>query len=408
MNITDVGHMTADDEDRGTDKMEEAARRERLDPWKVARKYEDEFHEARRFLHFEDALLYPRATEHIEEMKRMVAKLLADGYAYDRGGNVYFDIAKFPSYGRLSGKQLDELEEGARVAVNPDKKDPRDFALWKVDDKHLMQWDAPWGRGFPGWHIECSAMSMKYLGEEIDVHTGGEDNIFPHHECEIAQSEAYTGKRFVRHWLHARHLLVNGEKMSKSKGNFRTIADLRAMGFDGHEVRFALIRVQYSQPLNFTDEGLEEARAAIARVRNCRARLMRIRDGQDQGGADDVSAAVARAEQRFTAAMEDDLNVSEALAAVFDLVSELNRSSPPVAGATAALAAFAGFEAVLACFGPEPAAAGAPQELQELAAARDVARKGRDFARADALRAEIEAAGFRIVDSPEGPRLERR
>src|SRR5687767_12439702 len=208
MNVTDVGHMTQDDEDRGEDKLEAAARKLGRDPWAIARHYEDEFHDCQRKLLVRLPHHMPRATEFVPQMGAIIQTLLEKGFAYQVNGNVYFEIAKFPEYGKLSGKVLDELEEGARVAVNTEKKDPRDFALWKVDPKHLMQWDAPFRggqRGFPGWHIECSAMSAHYLGQPIDVHTGGEDNVFPHHECEIAQSEAATGRPFVKLWLHARH-----------------------------------------------------------------------------------------------------------------------------------------------------------------------------------------------------------
>ena len=214
------------------------------------------------------------------------------------------------------------------MAVNEEKKDPRDFALWKVDPKHQMQWDAPFRggvRGFPGWHIECSAMSMHYLGPQIDVHTGGEDNMFPHHECEIAQTEAHTGKPFVGVWMHARHLLVDGTKMSKSLGNFFTVEDVLQKGYTGLELRYALIRVQYRQSLNFTLKGLDEARSAIGRVQQCRQRLARIRDGAEPAGAGDLAPPAAAANAAFTAAMSEDLNVSEALAAVFEFVGLARR-----------------------------------------------------------------------------------
>src|SRR5690242_18044228 len=234
MNVTDVGHMTADDEDRGEDKLEVAARQTRRDPWTIAREYEQEFHRCQEALLVRLPQHMPRATDFIAQMGVIIADLLHKGFAYQvPSGNVYYRIARFPRYGRLSGKVLDELEEGARVAVNEEKEDPRDFALWKVDPKHLMQWDAPFPggvRGFPGWHIECSAMSMHYLGRQLDVHTGGEDNLFPHHECEVAQSEAYAGLTFARMWLHARHLLVDGQKMSKSLGNFFTVDDILKKG----------------------------------------------------------------------------------------------------------------------------------------------------------------------------------
>ena len=224
MNITDVGHMTDDDEDGGEDKLVAASQRTKLDPFEIARTYEAEFRECLEALHFRMPHELPRATDHIAEMGEMIGRLLENGFAYQVNGNVYFDISKFPDYGKLSKKELEDLGgEHARVAENPEKRDPRDFALWKVDEKHLMQWDAPFAggvRGFPGWHIECSAMSRKYLGDSFDIHTGGEDNLFPHHECEVAQSEAFSGETFVTMWLHVRHLMVEGGKMSKSLGNF--------------------------------------------------------------------------------------------------------------------------------------------------------------------------------------------
>jgi cysteinyl-tRNA synthetase len=410
MNVTDVGHMTADDEDRGEDKMQAAARRERLDPWAVARKYEQEFRDCLAALHFELPDELPRATEHIAEMGAIIDDLLAKGVAYQVGGNVYFEIAKFPAYGRLSKKVLDELEEGARVAVNPEKKDPRDFALWKTDAQHLMQWDAPFRggvRGFPGWHIECSAMAMKYLGPSFDVHTGGEDNLFPHHECEIAQSEAHTGQPFVRVWLHVKHLLVDGRKMAKSEGNFVTVRDVLDRGYDGRELRYALLRVHYRQTLNFTWGGLDEARAAIARVQHARARLGRIAAGVEPAGGDALDALAAAADAAFTDALEEDLNTSAALAALFDFVTEVNRRQPARGAVEPARRFFARCERVLACFGPEPAAAIAPDpELARLLAERDAARKARDWPAADRARDALRARGFQVVDTPQGPRLE--
>ncbi|MBL9077964.1 MAG: cysteine--tRNA ligase [Planctomycetes bacterium] len=413
MNVTDVGHLTLDDIEGGEDKMEAASRKTGLTAWDIAKKYETEFHDCQKALHVRLPHHMPRATDFIHEMGEIIDDLLHKGVAYERNGNVYFEVAKFPGYGKLSGKVLDELEAGARVAVNEEKKDPRDFALWKVDNKHQMQWDAPWhggARGFPGWHIECSAMSQHYLGEQIDIHTGGEDNMFPHHECEIAQSEAHTGKRFVSIWMHARHLLVDGTKMSKSLGNFFTVGDILARGYSGLELRYALIRVQYRQTLNFTLKGLDEARAAIGRVNGARQRLVRIRDGVEPPGSDGIDVAVAQANDVFTAAMSDDLNVSEALAAVFEFTGACNRTHPSVAGAKAGLSAFARFEDVLGCFGPEPvadASSAAPAELLALLAQRTAAKKAKDWALADTLRDRIAAAGWKIVDTATGPRLEK-
>jgi cysteinyl-tRNA synthetase len=411
MNITDVGHLTLDDVEGGEDKMEAESKRTGRTAWEIAKEYTDEFHDCQRQLQVRLPHHMPRATDFIQQMGVIIDDLLKKGIAYQVNGDVYYEVAKFEPYGKLSGKVLEDLESGARVAVNEDKKDPRDFALWKVDAKHQMQWDGPFEggqRGFPGWHIECSAMSMHYLGRSIDIHTGGEDNVFPHHECEIAQTEAHTGERFVGIWMHARHLLVDNTKMSKSLGNFFTVSEILAKGYTGRELRFALIRVQYRQSLNFTLAGLTEGRAAIARVNEARKNLVRIRDGADREGGDGLAAAVQTANDTFTASMQDDLNVSEALAAIFDFVTTCNKAAPSVAGATVALQAFARFEDVLAVFGDEPEVAGdAPAELVALLDQRKHAKASKDWAAADRIREEIAAAGWKIVDTPAGARLEK-
>ena len=413
MNITDVGHLTLDDIEGGEDKMEAESKRTGRTAWDIAQQYTEEFQECQRQLRVRLPHHMPRATDFIPQMGEIIGDLLKKGVAYQVDGNVYFEVGKFPEYGKLSGKKLDELESGARVAVNTEKKDPRDFALWKVDDQHQMQWDGPFeggARGFPGWHIECSAMSMHYLGKQIDIHTGGEDNVFPHHECEIAQTEAHTGERFVGIWMHARHLLVDNTKMSKSLGNFYTVNDILQQGYSGLELRYALTRVQYRQSLNFTIKGLDEARAAIGRVNEARKKLARVRDGHDQPGGDDLAAAAQAANEAFTAAMCDDLNVSEALAATFELVGAVNKSAPTAAAASAALEVFARFEDVLAVFGDEPeadASGDAPAELLALLEQRSKAKADKDWAAADALRDQIQAAGWKIVDTPDGARLER-
>ncbi len=411
MNITDVGHLTLDDVEGGEDKMEAESKRTGRTAWEIAKEYTNEFHDCQRQLQVRLPHHMPRATDFIQQMGVIIDDLLQKGIAYQVNGDVYYEVAKFEPYGKLSGKVLEDLESGARVAVNEDKKDPRDFALWKVDDKHQMQWDGPFEggqRGFPGWHIECSAMSMHYLGRSIDIHTGGEDNVFPHHECEIAQTEAHTGERFVGIWMHARHLLVDNTKMSKSLGNFFTVSEILAKGYTGRELRFALIRVQYRQSLNFTLAGLTEGRAAIARVNEARKNLVRIRDGADREGGDGLAAAVQTANDTFTASMQDDLNVSEALAAIFDFVTTCNKAAPSVAGATVALQAFARFEDVLAVFGDEPkVTSDAPAELVALLEKRKAAKASKDWAAADKIREEIAAAGWQIVDTAAGARLEQ-
>ncbi len=414
MNVTDVGHLTNDDIESGEDKMEAASKKTGRTAWDIAKQYEDEFHACQRLLHVRMPHHMPRATDFIAQMGVIIEDLLKKGVAYQvDNGDVYFEIAKFPGYGKLSGKVIDELEEGARVAINEKKKDPRDFALWKTDHKHQMQWDAPFRggmRGFPGWHIECSAMSSHYLGHQIDIHTGGEDNMFPHHECEIAQSEAHTHKQFVSIWMHARHLLVDNKKMSKSLGNFFTVQEVLDKGYSGLELRFALVRGHYRQQLNFTLKGLDEARAAIARVQQCRQRLVRVACGAEPAGALDLAAAVSAADARFTATMQEDLNVSEALGAVFEFVAECNKAQPTAASAKAALTFFARVEDVLGCFGAEPSAdatSDAPPELLALLQQRQDAKKQKNWAMADAVRDQIARAGWKIVDTPQGARLEK-
>jgi len=455
MNLTDVGHLTQDDVEAGEDKIEAAARRQQRRPEEIADHYAGEFFALSRLLNLRPALKNPKAREHIPEMLALIRVLVERGYAYAVNGNVYYDVARFPGYGRLSGNSLEELQAGARIEVNPEKRSPLDFALWKQDPKHLMQWDSPWGRGFPGWHIECSAMSMKYLGEQLDIHTGGEDNIFPHHECEIAQSEAVTGKPFARFWLHTRHLLVDGKKMSKSLGNFHAVRDVLARGFDPRVLRFALVRAHYRQPLNFTFEGMEAARETLGRLRDFRRRVAEMTSafappgasasapelarrsaereggeregGEREGGelrrdktaglpsasapvgaspvAAEVDVLLAKAEAGFRAGLEDDLNVSAALAALFDLVSGVNRlGALPRDGAGRVAAFLDRADGVLGVL--EATADGGEAldpELQALVAEREAARKRRDFAESDRLRKVLRERGIIVEDTPRGP-----
>ncbi len=347
LNITDVGHMTLDDlRDSGEDKMAVAAKRLGKDPWEVARHFTQAFFEDLKALNFLEAEAYPRATETIPEMIEMVERLVEKGHAYVVGGNVYFDVSTFPKYGRLSGNTVENLKAGARLEVNPEKRHPADFALWKSDPNHIMQWDSPWGRGFPGWHIECSVMAQATLGDQIDIHTGGEDNRFPHHECEIAQSEAATGKTFARYWLHGGYLQVGGEKMSKSKGNFFTLRDLLEKGYDPRAIRAALISVHYRQPMNLTLEGIEEAAKNLERVHE----LFRKMGGEDAvPDRPGVADAVKRARREFDASMDDDMNISPARAAVLGLVGEVNRVGLPLSTADANLVreTFSYFDGIL-------------------------------------------------------------
>jgi cysteinyl-tRNA synthetase len=411
MNITDVGHLTDDDvaDARGEDKLvAEARRRGVLDPYEIARQVEAWFHQDRAALRIRDAERYPRATEHVPEMIAMIEALIASGHAYVADGNVYFSVESFPRYGALSGNTLSALSAGAggRVEERSDKRSPHDFALWKRDEKHLMQWDSPWGRGFPGWHIECSAMSRKYLGDTLDVHTGGPDNKFPHHECEIAQSECVTGRPFVRFWLHCGRLELAGRKMSKRTGEILTVPDLLAKGYTGPDLRLFLLRHHYRAPLPFEEATLDDAARTRAKLNNFVYHEMA--DRPDAPDRKEVGAAIARARDDFRAALEEDLNTSAALAAVHELMTAVNRLAPGRADAARAVDAMRDFDRIFDVLDAPPTAAQGDAEIDALVAERDAARRARDFTRADAIRAELSARGIELLDGADATRWRRR
>jgi cysteinyl-tRNA synthetase len=360
----------------------------------------------------------PRATEHIPEIISLIEKLLARGVAYRAAdGSVYFSIEKYRgcgcNYGQLLKLNFDEMRAGERV--NSDeyaKESVADFALWKArapEDGDIF-WPSPFGEGRPGWHIECSAMSMKILGASFDLHLGGEDLIFPHHEDEIAQSEGATGRPFVKYWLHGAHLLVEGKKMSKSLGNFFTLRDLLAKGFTGREIRYLLLTAHYRETFNFTLEGLAGARTALARINECLAKLREIagRDAPPRGQADQ-QVGPTELVRDFTAAMDDDLNISAAWATVFDWVRDMNRRLAEhclsAAEAATALTDWGKIDSVLGVGAKSEAEV--PAEILALAEARTTAKQAKDFKRADAMRAELKAKGWVIEDTPKGPKLKK-
>ncbi|MBS7633186.1 cysteine--tRNA ligase [Candidatus Bathyarchaeota archaeon] len=407
MNFTDVGHMFHDI-DVGEDKMEAAVQREKKDPWAIAEFYIKSFMEDAGLMNFEEPMVRPRASEHIAEMIELIEKLIEKGYAYVVNGSVYFDVSKFKNYGRLSGNTVDKMKLGAggRVDYNPDKRNQFDFALWINDPRHIMNWKSPWcEKGYPGWHIECSAMSMKYLGETIDIHTGGVDNLFPHHENEIAQSEAATGKKFVNYWLHVEHLQVEGKPMHKSLGNFYTLKDILAKGYDAKALRFLLLSTHYRQQLNFTFAGLEASRNAVDRLCNFVRRLI---EADGAGCGDEVKSLIARAREGFEAAMDDDLNVGPALAALFDFVRDVNRildenrlSREEAAGVYGLMM---GFDKVLGVIGDVGRKEQLPKEAEELIRKREEARKAKDWKTADQIREQLKLMGIVVEDTPEGVR----
>ena len=388
MNLTDVDDKTI----RGAN----AAGLKLTD---YTRAYKDAFFADLARLNIQPAEVYPAATDHIPEMIDLVSKLMQKGVAYQsEDRSVYFKVREFPGYGKLAHIDFDHQRTGLRCAADEyDKENVGDFALWKAWEPSdgPVGWDSPWGRGRPGWHIECSAMSMKYLGETFDLHTGGIDNLFPHHENEIAQAEAATDKEFVRTWMHCAHLRVNGEKMSKSLGNFFTLRDLLEKGYTGREIRYVLINAHYRSGLNFAFTALDDARKSLERIDACVAKAT---DG----------AVPDWAERRladFTAAVNDDLNLPKAFAALFELVRETNGK-----GGVGVLPVFRRMDEVLGIifFGNEKKSVEIPAEVRALLDRRAEARKAKDWAASDRLRDELAAAGWLVKDSKDGQTVTKR
>ncbi len=376
INITDVGHLMADADVEGEDKLEAAAKKEGIDPYKIAEKYTSQFlADAANFGITAD--VWPKASDHIPEMIQIIQKLVENQHAYVEKSGVYFDVISDENYGELSGNSLDELKSGARVEVHPDKKHPADFALWKLNQpQHLMQWDSPWGSGYPGWHIECSAMSMKYLGEQIDIHTGGEDNIFPHHESEIAQSECATGKRpFVHFWLHRQFLTVDGQKMSKSLHNTYQLQDLVDKGFDPEDFRMLVLSAHYRSGVNFTWEALRGARERRMRWKNA---FMKFELSKDNI-------------QSIINVLDNDLNTPEVFAIIDGIVKQVNVSVEHNDGTE--VASFIDKLFGLGLSKVDELDAGIEQKRQAL----DLAREQKDYAEADKLRSEIIAKGYEVI-----------
>ena len=378
------------------------------------RTYKDAFFADLRKLNIQPAEVYPAATDHIPEMIALVSKLMEKGIAYQsEDGSVYFKVREFPGYGKLAHIDFDSQRTGLRCAADEyDKENVGDFALWKAWEPSdgPVGWDSPWGRGRPGWHIECSAMSMKYLGETFDLHTGGIDNLFPHHENEIAQAEAATGKEFVRTWMHCAHLRVNGEKMSKSLGNFYTLRDLIEKGYSGREIRYVLINAHYRSGLNFAFDALEDARKSLARIDECVSKLESLA-GSVAPAAEPPEFAKRRLAE-FTEAVNDDLNLPKGFAALFELVRETNAllqgAATSVEGA-AILGVFRRLDEVLGViFFGRAVAAEIPADIQALLDRRAAARKERNWAESDRLRDEIAAKGWQVKDSKEGQTCTRK
>ena len=392
-NITDVGHFTDDNEDSGIDKFEKAAKREKKDPLEIAKFYTQVFIKEEKKLNILPPDFRPRATGEIGIMQKIIKALIRKNYAYDTFDGVYFDVLKFLNYGKLSGNTPRKILAGARVEVNPYKKHPADFALWKKrvgeNKRHSLHWPSPWGDGFPGWHIECSAMALRYLGKTIDIHTGGQDNKFPHHESEIAQSEAFTGKPFSQFWLHTGLMDVNGKKMSKSLGNFYTLQNIIDKGFDPLAYRFWVLTAHYRSPLNFTWKGLEEASDNWEKIVNFYSTNKQINKD---------NSYIIKKDRQFKKAIGDDLNTPKAIALLLQIVKDAHKDPEKAPSAYYLIKKWDQVLGILSKKMPKKAKIIIPAKVKKLLAERQIARKAKDYKKADRLRKKIEKLGFEIID----------
>ena len=394
MNITDVGHLTGD-MDMGEDKLEVGAKREGKSAWEIAKFYEKAFKQDIAALNIEEPTTWCKATEHIAEQINLIKQLEAKGFTYKTSDGIYFDTSKVKKYNKLSHLKLDELKEGARVEKNDEKKHPTDFALWKFSPKgakRQMEWASPWGNGFPGWHIECSAMSLKYLKNSLDIHCGGIDHINIHHTNEIAQSEAATGKPFFNYWLHGAFLnIAGGKKMAKSAGNFLTIQALLDKKIEPLAFRFACLQVHYRKPMEYSQEIIKNAQRGLEHLRN------QLKALPAKAGKVDQAFKV-----KFLSAVNDDLNMPRALAVAQEVLKSKLADKDK-------RATILDFDKVLGLgLGEVKAEQAVPEQIKKLLALREMARANKDWSKADALRAQIEGEGWLIEDGPQGARVNRR
>ena len=392
------------------DKMINSARANGISVKELGDRFIEEYWKDAKALGIEPADMHPRATEHMQDIIDLIGRLIDSGIAYQASDGVYFDTRKFQNYGSLSGQDLDALQSGARVDVDEEKRDPLDFALWKAQKPDEPSWDSPFGPGRPGWHIECSAMSMHYLGETMDIHAGGQDLVFPHHENELAQSSAATGKPLANYWVHTGFLNIDEQKMSKSLGNFFTVRDIAQM-YDLGVVRYFLLSAHYRSPLNFSKEMVEQAAASLARLTTARQNWdFLVKNGEDTA-LDDAQVKTLEGlnayRERFIAAMDDDLNTAQALGVLFDLVREGNTqlaaNNPPKALAQGYLQMLNELAAILNLFyADEDVQDG---EVQKLVEQRDEARREKNWALSDEIRNKLTAMGYQVEDTAQGTRV---
>ena len=397
------------------DKIINRAREEGSTASQVSEKYIEEYYKDAAALNVLPADVHPRVSESIPEIIDFVKTLIDKGYAYERNGDVYFSTRKFDGYGKLSKKDIDELESGARIAINEDKDDPLDFALWKArKEPDEIAWESPWGMGRPGWHIECSAMSKKHLADTIDIHAGGQDLQFPHHENEIAQSECCNGVTFANYWMHNGYITIDNQKMSKSKGNFFTVRDI-LKEYDGEIIRFFLLSGHYRSPINFSDGLMEQAKASLSRMRNAKSTLTHLMENGVDGEMTEVEAkaidGLGKYRDEFIRVMDDDLNTADGISAIFEMITAINTATG--ADATKAFAVKA-MDALMELAGvlgllqqDEADDEGVDGELQALIDERQEARKNKDFARADEIRDMLKERGITLKDTPQGVQIIR-
>ncbi len=397
------------------DKMIKRANEEGITVKELADKFINEYFVDAKGLGIEEATVHPRATENIDTIISLIKRLEEKGFAYAVNGDVYFSTKKFAEYGKLSHQALDDLEMGARIDVDDRKRDPMDFAVWKAQKPSEPAWESPWGMGRPGWHIECSAMATKYLGDTIDIHSGGQDLIFPHHENEIAQSEAATGKPFANYWIHNGFINVNNEKMSKSKGNFFTVRDI-VKSFDYEVIRFFMLSAHYRNPINFSDELLDQAKNALERIYNCLNNLEHLKKhaeeskGMDAAEEKAVREKLTQLKDSFIEAMDDDLNTADAIGALFEIVKEVNLRVNSATKPTADIIDFSGslikeLGGVLGVLNKKEESL--DSEVEDLINRRQKARAEKNWKLSDEIRDKLKGMGIALEDTPQGVKWKR-
>ena len=389
------------------DKMIQIANQEGTTVKEMAERYIAEYYTDAKSLNVKAATHHPKATEHMQDIIALIEKLIENGLAYAVNGDVYYNARAFKDYGKLSGQSIDDLESGARIEVNEEKQNPVDFALWKAKKEGEPAWESPWGEGRPGWHIECSAMSMKYLGETIDIHGGGQDLIFPHHENEVAQSEGATGHEFCHYWMHNGYINIDNKKMSKSLGNFFTVRDILAK-YDGIVVRFFMLSAHYRSPVNFSDGLLEQAKSALERIKNFKENLSFIIETNKDMPDMDVAELSKTYMQKFNDAMDDDLNTADAIGVIFEYIREINVKFENGANASEAKQSLELIDTLLDVLGLIVKGTDEiPAEVLKLVEERKAARAEKNWAKADEIRDTLAEKGYEVKDTPDGAKISK-